>query len=241
MKKRILFFALSLVMFFNFSSPLIHALDIEYSSEHSYSDNNVIVDDSSIEVDGYVYKDEELDSVLENIELVSNNVDYSEFDSISNLEYATITPRVAPAIPLLLPGIYYVVGIGKIVVTAAKTIIIGSTVVSVGTILWKKITSFIVKYNWNKSVDNAIIKCNCNKKGHILKQKDDWNEFFKKPSWSNVSPLIAKALKEDSEKHEKSNVYLRTIYYKGEQISVRFIKDSKGLVQALSTAWVVRK
>ncbi|MDY6231762.1 hypothetical protein [Peptostreptococcus porci] len=64
MKKRILFFALSLVMFFNFSSPLIHALDIEYSSEHSYSDNNVIVDDSSIEVDGYVYKDEELDSVL---------------------------------------------------------------------------------------------------------------------------------------------------------------------------------
>ncbi|MDY5964891.1 MAG: hypothetical protein SPJ36_07585, partial [Peptostreptococcus porci] len=169
MKKRILFFALSLVMFFNFSSPLIHALDIEYSSEHSYSDNNVIVDDSSIEVDGYVYKDEELDSVLENIELVSNNVDYSEFDSISNLEYATITPRVAPAIPLLLPGIYYAVGIGKIVVTAAKTIIIGSTVVSVGTILWKKITSFIVKYNWNKSVDNAIIKCNCNKKGHILK------------------------------------------------------------------------
>ncbi|MDY4128709.1 polymorphic toxin type 35 domain-containing protein [Peptostreptococcus porci] len=167
MKKRILFFALSLVMFFNFSSTLIHALDIEYSFEHSYSDNNVIVDDSSIEVDGYVYKDEELDSVLENIELVSNNVDYSEFDSIINLEYVTITP--------------------------------------------------------------------------ILKQKHDWNEFFKKPSWSNVSPLIAKALKEGSEKHEKLNVYLRTIYYKGEQISVRFIKDSKGLVQAPSTAWVVRK
>lgn len=71
-----------------------------------------------------------------------------------------------------------------------------------------------------------------------MNPKHNWNKFFRNPKWNNVAPILTKVLKDGSERWERANIYVRKLYYKGQTVEVRFIKDSNGFIKAISTAWV---
>lgn len=145
-------------------------------------------------------------------------------------------PRSAVA----LAGSFFIPGVGQAVVTAAGVIIVGGAVVSAGSWLGKKVTSWIQTYKFNSSAEKAVNKAgkDSNKINHIMNPKHNWNKFFRNPKWNNVAPILTKVLKDGSERWERANIYVRKLYYKGQTVEVRFIKDSNGFIQAISTAWV---
>lgn len=147
-----------------------------------------------------------------------------------------IMPRSAAA----LAGTFFIPGVGQAVITAAGVIIVGGAVVSAGSWLGKKVTSWITTYKFNSSAEKAVEKAgkDSNKVHHIMNSKHNWNKFFNNPKWNNIAPIITKVLKEGTERWERGNIYVRRLYYQGKTVEVRFIKDSNGFIQAISTVWV---
>lgn len=145
-------------------------------------------------------------------------------------------PRSAAA----LAGSFFIPGVGQAVITAAGVIIVGGAVVSAGSWLGKKVSSWVQNYKFNSSAEKAVNKAgrDKNKVNHIMNPKHNWNKFFRNPKWNNIAPILTKVLKDGSERWERANIYVRKLYYKGQTVEVRFIKDSNGFIQAISTAWV---
>lgn len=137
-----------------------------------------------------------------------------------------------------LAGSFFIPGVGTAVITIGGAIIVAGVTVEATSTIGKKVSSWFFKYKFNKSAEDAVKNTNENKRHHILASKHNWNKFNKNPNWNNIGPLIVRTLKDGSEKSEGRNIFVKTLVYKGKTIQVRFIKDAKGLVKALSTAWV---
>lgn len=147
---------------------------------------------------------------------------------------------IMPRSVVALAGTFLIPGVGQAVITAAGVIIVGGAVVSAGSWLGKKVTSWVTTYKFNSSVEKAVEKAgkDSNKVHHIMNSKHNWNKFFNNPKWGNIAPIITKVLKEGTERWERGNIYVRRLYYQGKTVEVRFIKDSNGFIQAISTEWV---
>lgn len=139
-----------------------------------------------------------------------------------------------------LAGTFFIPGVGQAVITTAGVIIVGGAIVSAGSWLGQKITDWVNNYKFNSSAEKAVEKAgrDNNKIHHIMNPKHNWNKFFNNPNWNNVAPILVRVLKEGSEKWERANIYVKTLYYNGQVVEVRFIKDLNGFIEAISTAWV---
>lgn len=266
MNKKTIFFILIFTMIFNISVPSVSAIEnteektvyyldspnnnefyMDISDEiHGYNEKTkeINVLENGIEINGILYEGEKLDSIINNMQLISSDV--SDNDLLYYDKRQEPTTRAAVAVPLIPTGTYVLSGIGKVVVSHGPKIVLAGVAVVKGSVLWNKIVkkiqelnkSNITKSDWNSSCEKATNKCDKNKQNHILNKKHNWNKFNKNPKWSNIAPIIIKTLKYGSEKHERSNIYLRTLVQNGKSVSVRFIKDGKELVSNISTAWV---
>lgn len=261
MKKKTIFIMLIFTLLFNFSVPT--ALAIENTEEknithiESVDSHNEVFDEiktnkdikvfeDGIEIDGVFYEGQELDNIINNMEFISSSVNEKE---LGNYNESTPTTRSAFTRTFIPAGTYFIAGIGRVVVQNGSKIILAGVAVVKGSTLWNKIVKKIqeirrnnkpnvTKNSWNNSCERATNKCDKNKQYHILQKKHNWNKFNKNPKWSNVAPLIIKTLKDGSERHERANIYVRTLVVNGKSISVRFIKDGNKLVNYISTAWV---
>ncbi len=196
--------------------------------EVTNNQSNVHVTDDGIFIDDKFYTQEEFTNLLDSAILVSE-------DNTNGI--STRNAAVADAGAMLVAGTWWIPGVGEVVVTAAGVIIVAGTVVAVGSWAYKTVTNWFKNRAYNKSAEKAVNNCNSNKRNHIMQRKHNWNNFNKKPNWSNTAPLLIKALQQGNEKWEKGDQYIRSLYYKGHTIVVRFIKDSNGLVKYISTAW----
>lgn len=203
-------FALS-IMFVN---PIVEA--------KAYTSNNVELNEQ-IEIPNLILSEDEIK--------LANDYIRSQLDNGS----IAIMPRSVAA----LAGTFLIPGVGQAAITTAGVIIVGGAVVSAGSWLGQKVTSWVKTYKFNKSAEKAVEKAgkDSNKIHHIMNPKHNWNKFFNNPKWSNVAPIITKVLKEGTERLERGNIYVKRLYYQGKTVEVRFIKDSKGFIQAISTAW----
>lgn len=200
-------FALSMM----FSSPIAEAKAYEQT------------DYNNIEIANLILTEEEIQ--------LANDYIQSQIDN-GNIH---MIPKSLAA----LAGTFFIPGVGQAVITTAGVIIVGGAVVSAGSWLGKKVTSWVTTYKFNSSAEKAVNKAgkDSNKVHHIMNPKHNWNKFFKNPKWNNIAPIITKVLKEGTERWERGNIYVRRLYYQGKTVEVRFIKDSKGFIQAISTAW----
>ena len=139
-----------------------------------------------------------------------------------------------------LAGSFFIPGVGQVVITAAGVIVIGGAVIAAGSWLGQKVSSWVRTYKFNSSAEKAVNKGgnDSNKVNHIMNPKHNWNKFFNNPKWSNIAPILTKVLKDGTERWESRNIYVRRLYYSGQPVEVRFIKDADGFIQAISTAWV---
>lgn len=181
------------------------------------------------------------DLILSEVEINEVNKYLNEL-RIENSESKIISrqPRSVAGAGALgyLAGSFSIPGVGPAVITIGGVIIVAGVTISATSAIGKKVSNWAFKYKFNKSAEDAVKNANENKRRHIIVPKHNWNKFNKKPDWNNVGPLIVKTLKDGTEKSEGRNIYVRTLVHKGHTIQVRFIKDAKGFIQALSTAWV---
>lgn len=57
-----------------------------------------------------------------------------------------------------------------------------------------------------------------------------------KHNWNNVASILVRVLKEGSEKWERNNIYIKTLYYNGQIVELRFIRYLNSFIEAISTA-----
>lgn len=165
-----------------------------------------------------------------------NDVYYSQAELIELLDTAVEMPQTKSA-AAIVAGTWYIPGVGQVVVTVAGAIIVAGAAVTVGSWLYDVISDWFQTRAFNSSAEKVVNGCNANKQNHIMNSKHNWNKFKKDPKWSDISPILIKTLKDGEETWEKNNQYLRTLIYKGETVVVRFLKDSKELVENIGTAW----
>ncbi|OYO59729.1 hypothetical protein CG709_17795 [Lachnotalea glycerini] len=189
----------------------------------SISINTITVMDSGVYIKGTYYSQSEFIQLLNNAEEITQN----PADGL-------MSNRSAIA---LAAGTWWIPGVGEVVVTAAGVVVVAGVAITAGNWVYKAVTNWFAKRAFNNSAENAVNNCNSNKQNHIMNQKHNWNKFNKDPKWSDVSPILIKALKEGTEKWETGDQYIRTLVYKGNTVVVRFIKDAEGLVKYTSTAW----
>lgn len=189
----------------------------------SITNNTVTVTESGIYIKGTYYTKSEFIQLLN----TAKEIDQKPTDGFSNNRSAIA----------LVAGTWWIPGVGEVVITAAGIVVVAGVAVAAGTWVYNAVTDWFAKRAFNKSAEDAVNNCNSNKQNHIMNQKHNWNKFKKDPKWSDITPILIKALKDGAEKWETGDVYTRTLVYKGHTVVVRFIKDSEGLVKAISTAW----
>lgn len=194
-------------------------------AEQIGEDDRFRITEEGVYIDYIYYTQEEFGDLLNNAEVI-------EITSGSDDE---ITLRSGFAIAA---GTYIIAGIGEVIVTELGKIIVAGSVVAAGTWLYDKIMDWFTVMEFNKSAKEAVNSCNDNLKHHIMQKHHNWNNFNKDPKWSDIAPLLIKALKDGTESYNNSNgTYTRTLTIKGYSVSVRFIKSVDGLVRYISTAW----
>ena len=186
----------------------------------SQAEDYLIVTDDGVYIDGVFYSQEDFALLLEN------------------------------AIPInsrgLAAGLYFVPGVGQVLIGATGVVIVGGVALAAGTWLLTTILNFFAagpvesfQDAWDRSASDAVSRAgsDANKRHHIMDPKHNWNKFDRDPNWSTVSPIIAEVLRRGSEQWERGDVYIRTLVYRGHTVVVRFVKTADGLIQAIGTAW----
>lgn len=184
------------------------------------------ITEDGVYINNVYYTQEEFGYLLDNAEVIETGSNNSNNNDI-----------IAPMSLVLAAGTYYIVGIGTVVVTELGKIIVAGVIVKAGSWMYDKIMNWFKVRAFNKSAEDAINSLKPAQRIHILK-KNDWKKFNKDPKWSDISPLLIKALQDGSETYRTSDkLYTRSIIIKGHQVAVRFKKSADGLVQYISTAW----
>lgn len=217
MMKKVIGIFLVFVMLLN-NSAIALANTTSYVETGDIS--NVIVTDEGVEIDGIYYSQQDFENLL-----------------LSAEEVQTPQSRSGAAAGALVAGTWWIPGVGKVVVTIAGVVIVAGVVVKTGTWLHNKISNWFFLRGFNKSAENAVNNLNSNKRHHILNRKHNWHKHNRNPNWGNVAPILIKTLKEGSEAREYGNQYTRTLIYNGHTVVVRFIKNAKGLIEHIGTAW----
>lgn len=192
-----------------------------------------------IEVKAYTSNNFELNEQIEIPNLILSEAEIKLANDYIQSQLDNGNIAIMPRSVAALAGTFLIPGIGQVAITTAGVIIVGGAVVTAGSWLGQKVTSWVKTYKFNKSAEKTLKKIgkDNNKIHHIMNPKHNWNKFFNNPKWSNVAPIITKVLKEGTERLERGNIYVRRLYYQGKTVEVRFIKDSNGFIQAISTAW----
>lgn len=205
------------VMVFSISIPAFASDNVSLvQSSVTEENNSVIVTDSGVYI---------------------NDIYYTQEQFIQLLDTAVETETVQMRNAALIAGTWLIPGVGEVVITAAGVILVAGAVVEVGSWIYNAVVNWFEAREFNKSAEDAVNSCDSNKRNHIMQPKHNWNKFNKDPKWNDVAPILIKTLQEGVETQERGKQCIRTLIYKGETVVVRFMKDTEGLVQYISTAW----
>ena len=161
---------ITLLLIFSILLSTIAPATKSYASENQNSSDEEVTNNQSdvrvtsdgIFIDGKFYTAEEFTSLLDNAILVSENTT----NGIS-----TRSAEVVDAGAALVAGTWWIPGVGEVVVTAAGVIIVGGTVIAVGSWAYKTVIT------WFKN--RALIQQIKNEIPNRLK-KTEWRCRFRK-------------------------------------------------------------
>lgn len=124
------------------SNDIASSDNFEYT--HSYEQGDVVVYDNGIEINGVFYTQEEFQNLLESSTLVYEmNIDAEEYENQYNDEMLPATGLVA--------GVYFIPGIGEVLITATGVVIVAGAVVVAGSWTYNAVVRYFKEHTKNKS------------------------------------------------------------------------------------------
>ena len=135
--------------------------DIKFeSTKYIQNNNNVILYDDGISINGKFYTQKEFEKLLDTAIPISVESD--------------TTTYVAGA--LLIPGTWFIPGVGQVVITAAGAVIVAGATIAVGSWIYNKVISFFKEHTKNKrkSTHDKHTKPRSGRDTEKKKQKPDW-------------------------------------------------------------------
>lgn len=139
--KKIVSMIMALVISVVSIAPVANAEGVEKSVVIKYTDSNVTIN-------GVTYTPKEFDKLLDKA-----------------VEIKSEQPMTTSAVAV--PGVYFIPGVGKVLITATGVILVGGAVVAAGSWLGKKITKWFKQQKIIKSVKSQIPSRLKDKSGNV--------------------------------------------------------------------------